>query len=68
VVIELDGPSHFLICEGGGIEYSGTSDAKHRVLRARFPNLFIVTGNLYTDNVNSLDDALEEIEELFQQN
>jgi len=64
MVIELDGPSHFIVREDGSLQLSGTSAAKHRVVRKQFKYLFVVTGNLVTTDVNSFDDSMEEIAEI----
>ena len=34
IAIEIDGPSHFVVCEDDTLQVSGTTDAKHRVLKS----------------------------------
>lgn len=37
------------------------------MLRKQFKHLFVVTGNLATDDVNSFDDAMEAIENIINE-
>lgn len=62
IAIEIDGPSHFVVCEDGSLEVSGTTHAKHRVLRKESKHFFQVTGNLAFHDVNNFDSVMESIQ------
>ena len=58
--IEVDGPSHF-VSSPDGLRLSGTTKAKHRVLRHHCDHFFQVTGNLAQGNL-SIDEVMDEIQ------
>ena len=40
IAIEIDGPSHFVVCEDDTLVVSGTTNAKHRVLKSWAKHFF----------------------------
>lgn len=63
IAIELDGPSHFVICDNktNPIEISGTTEAKRRFLQecGLFNAFFKLTGNTATTNVSNYDQIMD---------
>ena len=62
IAIEVDGPSHFS-SSPEHLRLTGTTLAKHRVLRSECKHFFQVTGNL-AQGEERIDQVMEAIQEI----